>query len=456
MQLTSPLFLFLFLPLSLALFYLTPRRLRAATLMLLSAAWLTLANLYNPWGLLHLFLVVALAATVALLPHRPKPLVPLTVAALLASLLSARILVALLPAYIYPTGLLFITLSAISLLLDTVRGDIRQKNRPVEVLCYLLFFPTATLGPAVRYKHFLHLLRKRAPSTARFCDGIRLFMLGYVKRIGMAAVLYRTISTVLGNAEVMPFIALPAVLLFALLLFYFFVSGCADMARGLAAMYGMRLPRDRKNLLFATAPHEMLGGLFYSVDRYIADYLTLPLCRRLGARWGKPLSAALTALCLLLLFAPVPAALLAGLILPITALITARRKPKARRPLLHALFYALSALACSPAALLVAADAPHRVLVLLRTVTDGTAARFYNFYFNVPDLQYILFTVTPLALLSLCLLLLYHNVTKLNERILFIIKATVTALAFAAFLLCLLYMTPQFPQYALTPFGKAW
>ena len=144
MQLTSPLFLFLFLPLSLALFFLTPRRLHAVTLTVISAAWLVLVNRENPWGLLQLALTVLLAATVALLPRRPRALLPLAVGALTASLVAARVLAVYASAYVYPTGLLFITLSAISLLFDTVRGDIKQKNRPVEVFCYLFFFPTAS------------------------------------------------------------------------------------------------------------------------------------------------------------------------------------------------------------------------------------------------------------------------------------------------------------------------
>ena len=454
-QLTSPLFLFLFLPLALALFMLTPKRWRRGALTAISLAWLVLANYGNPWDLLHIALTVALAATLSRYVTKARVLAPIGAACLVLSLITSRLLAALCSFYSYPTGLLFITLSGISLLFDKQRGDTRQRDSLADVLCYLLFFPTATLGPAVRYKHFLPLLRKISPTPTRFCDGIRLYMLGFIKRIAVAAVFYRALDTVLNEAAEMPFIALPTALLLAFLLFYFFVSGCADMARGIAAMLGMRLPRDRANLLRATSPHAMLYTLFFSVHRYLEDYLVQPILCHKDNKRTRAATAVLSLLTFLMLLAPAPAAWLVSLPLLGTVLFSCLcgTAPQKRHPAWHTLLFLLSALCTSFPALVVAAGDPRRVLSLLRAIFDGAAAHSYTFYFVVPDLQYILIVITVFALLTL-LTQLYHRYSAfLAERTCFAVSILSTALLFIGFLLSLLYMMPQFSQYALSPFG---
>lgn len=455
MQLTAPLFLFLFLPLSLALFFLTPQKQRAAVLTIISCAWLSLVNFSNPWGLLHIVLTVLVAAVLSRYVRKRRLLTSVGVLVLVFSLIASRLLTVFCTFYSYPTGLFFITLSAISLLLDKHRGDVNQKDSLPLALCYLLFFPTATLGPAVRYKHFLSLLRKSSPSTARFCDGIRLLMLGFIKRIAVAAVFFRALNIILGESAEMPFIAFPTALLLSFLLFYFFVSGSTDMARGISAMYGMRLPRDRANLLHATSPHTMFYALFFSVHCYLEDYLLLPIRSRLCGKVGKAVAAALSLVLFLLVFSPVPAAWLVALPLLCTALITALspRTPTKAPLFLRVLYFLLSALSCSFLALFVAAGNPQRVLSLIHAVIDGEAARSYTFYFVVPDLQYILIAIIAFALLTLLVRLYKHYAKQLSDRTCFSISVLTTVLLFAGFLLTLLYFMPQFPQYALSPFG---
>lgn len=453
MQLTAPLFLFLFLPLSLALFFLTPQRWRTVTLTVISLAWLTLVNFNTPWGLLHIALTVLFALTLSRFVPKKPHFAPVGGLLLFLSLLASHPLAALCSSYSYPTGLLFITLSAISLLLDRARGDVKQGDSVLRALCYLLFFPTATLGPAVRYKHFLVLLRKSAPSTTRFCEGIRLFMLGFIKRIAVAAVFHRALGTILAEAEAMPLVALPTALILSFLWLYFFVSGCADMARGISAMYGLRLPRDRANLLRATTPHGMLYALFFSVHRYLEDYLLTPLSRRVDGKRGRVLTALLTPTLLLLLLAPAPAAWLMALPLFATAVFSAcRDEPRGKlHPARSVLFFLASAFFCSLLSLAAMGD-PRRLLALLRAVLDGEAARFYSFYFIVPDLQYILLVAVLFLLITLLLQLYRRYASRLGADTCFYISLFVTALLFAAFLLTLLYFMPQFPQYARSLF----
>lgn len=460
MQLTSPLFLFLFLPLSLPAVILVPRAGRNTVLSALSLVFLVLANRAAPWGLLQMGLTVLLLLLLFFLsprataPRTKRLFLVLEVTLPLLSLLSARLFALLIPAYSYPFGLLFITLAAISLSIDRARGDGDPSAAPTDLIAYLLFFPTLTMGPLIRYKHFCRLSRHARPSSPLFCRGILLFALGYVKRIAVAAVLLRALDALLDAHAAMPLLALPVLLLIAFLLLYFFVSGSADMARGVAAMYGMSLPRDRKNLLYATTPHDLLHGLFHSFFAYGNDYLIAPLVRRLGDRRGRLLGEALLLLLTVLVFALSPAVLLALIPLYLSFAFTVRYG-KRKKPLslpVQVLFFLLSLLACSPAALLVSAGDPRRVSTLLSSLFDGTPARLYSFYFAVSDMQYIL-AVVALFLFVLPVLALVRRIRP-SEGVRLALFVLSSLLLLAAFLLTLLYLMPQFPQYAATPYGS--
>ncbi|MBR7182117.1 MAG: hypothetical protein IKD28_04970 [Clostridia bacterium] len=448
MQLTSPAFLFLFLPLSLAALFLVPQRGRLLTLSLISGLWLLLVNLYNPWGLLQLFLLIALTLAIALPRRKPQWLTVLGVTLPLCGLVAARVLTVLSLSYSYPTGLFFITLSAVSLVLDRSREP--NKGRAAEAVCYLLFYPTASLGPVVRYKRFVQLFRRAQPSGELFCEGIRLFMLGFIKRIALAAVFGRTLEDLLNTHGALPLSSLPFFLLISLFYFYFFISGTTDMARGISAMYGLRLPHDRDNLLLTTAPHTMFYGLFLSLRRYAEHYLLRPLKKRLPNTLGKVLACVLLFVCFVLFWGIPPVALPFFLPVLVSMLIAELHAPPRRKPPkpLRALYFFLSALYCSLFALLVSSGTLARTVSLFTAIFSFGDTRFYQFYFLLPDMQY----VTAVLLVFSAVLGLNHLFRslrkRLGERTRLIAWLSITALLFVGFAFSIMFFLPQFPQYA--------
>lgn len=448
MQLTSPAFLFLFLPLSLAVLFLVPQRGKALTLSLISGLWLLLVNLNNPEGLLQLFLLIALTLLIALPRRRARWMTVLGVLLPLGNLVAARVLAALSPFYSYPTGLFFITLSAVSLVLD--RGREQNRGRAAEAVCYLLFYPTASLGPVVRYKRFVQLFRRARPSGELFCEGIRHFMLGFIKRIALAAVFGRTLEDLLNTHGALPLSSLPFFLLISLFYFYFFISGTTDMARGVAAMYGLRLPHDRDNLLLSTAPHTMFYGLFLSLRRYAEHYLLRPLKGRLPNALGKVLSCVLLFACFALFFGIPPVALPLFLAVLVSALIAELHAPPRRKPPrpLRVLFFFLSALYCSFLALVVSSGTLARTRALFAAIFSFGDTRFHQFYFLLPDMQY----VTAVLLVFSAILGLNHLFRsfrrRLGERTRQIAWLAITVLLFAGFAFSIFFFLPQFPQYA--------
>ena len=460
MQLTAPFFLFIFFPLSLPLVLLLPKGTRRLTLSLLSILWYVLANIRNPGGIAYVSLIVFLSVMLVYLPlprsiGGAKLRTVLGIALPLLAFITARICSEYFPdRYTYPTGLLFVTLSVISYFLDFAKGDVIPPANPLELIGYFLFFPTLSFGPVLRSKRYFDLTEELSFSAERFTKGIRYYMLGYIKRLAIAAVLMRAMEDMLAYAQLaLAPLSYCLLLLLALLCFYFYVTGCADTARGLCAMYGMDLPADRGRVPFAAAPHLVFSGTFLSLYNYLQDYIYLPLRRRFGGTvfpfFGRFLLLALMVLCfrsrpeMLLLASPV---LLCVLLAQIPAI---KQKWQIRSRLLRLPLSLLSGAVCSFFALGMVLTEPWDVLRLAQyAFTNVGAAPAHYIFGMVRDARYLYGLCTVLVLLLPYLYLRDILCKKNGGRLQKVLQITETVLIFAAFIATLVFIMPQFPQLA--------
>ena len=461
MQLTSPTFLFLFLPLSLPLVLLIPPRHRRLSLSLLSLLFLTVVNRGNLTGLIHILLLVCFGTVTAYLPT-PRSIraarwrATLSVVVPLLAFLAARLLCEYAGTlYAYPTGLLFVTLGVISYAIDRARGDVLCPRNPLELMGYFVFFPTLALGPLLRSKQYFDLTEEIAFSPTLFTAGIRNYMLGYVKCLAVAAVAMRAITDILTRSALFfhP-VSLLLLLLFSYLVFYFFVTGAADMARGICAMYGISLPEQGLGRLHSAAPHARMQAVLPSLRSYLLDYVYSPLRHRFGRPAGKLFCAlALPLLTVLiwrtrpemLLFAS-PILLCAGL-----SLIPGAKRFFAPRNALLRLLSALGGgLLCSAFTLATVLEKPMDIFSLTAAAVAGSRGDFlpHAVFGAMQDTPYLV--VLGIALL---LILPYAYLRPLwlrraSERARTVTELAETVLLFATFLLCVLYFLPQFPLLA--------
>lgn len=456
MQLTGPLFLFVFFPLSLLFLPFCPPKHRKLALTLLSVLWYVLANLSAPAALLQIFAVVALCTLLAALPDGDYSKLRCAAGVILPLVffVTARLLAEYGPAsYPYPMGLTFVTLGAISMSVDRYRGDAPDRDSPLSVVGYLLFFPTLSMGPILRYKQYLYVTEHVSPDVEHFSMGARLYMLGFIKRIAVAAVILRALEELLSfGTEIFAIPALLMALLLAFFLLYFFVSGSTDMARGLMAIYGMQPPRGQARVFSATTPSRMLYGTFLSLDRYLEDYVAHPLARRGGGRWGKPLGILLVFACSVLFYRFRPELLLTALPLLVWALLTSRYGRYRHFPknvALHVLCSLASAFLLSVFALSVVLQEPLDVFSILgAALTSRTTYSFSHVYSAISDLPYLLIIGVLLA----AVLSLQHVwpvlCRRMSGRVRVAMDAVLTLLLMLGFVATLVHFMPQFPQYA--------
>ncbi|MCB1703567.1 MAG: MBOAT family protein [Halioglobus sp.] len=298
MLFTSPVFLFAFLPLVLALHYFAPARLKNSVLLLASL-------LFYSWGetLYVLLMLVSIAANycfgVAIEHFRqsryPRLWLAIGVAtnlSLLAAFKYANFLVdtanallqwadippiVLAPVHL-PLGISFFTFQAMSYIIDVYRGDVAAQRRPGHVALYIALFPQLVAGPIVRYHDISKQIVQRHIGSSLFVSGARRFLMGLAKKL--------LIANSMGQVATAAFSAPTAELGFALawlgiicyaLQIYFDFSGYSDMAIGLGRMLGFRFQENFNYPYIATSLQDFWRRWHISLSSWFRDYLYIPL-----------------------------------------------------------------------------------------------------------------------------------------------------------------------------------
>ena len=85
-----------------------------------------------------------------------------------------------------PIGISFYTFQAMSYVIDVYRGDTGVQKNPMIFGTYVALFPQLIAGPIVRYKDIEDQMQGRRESAEQFASGIKLFVIGLAKKILIA------------------------------------------------------------------------------------------------------------------------------------------------------------------------------------------------------------------------------------------------------------------------------
>ncbi len=286
MSFASPLFLFAFLPLSVALYHLLPGT-RARNGFLLFASLLFCA-----FGRLADLLILLGAAVVdyvfGLLLRRlgkGRRGVLAVGAVLELGLLLFYKLWALRPEAVLPLGLSFFTFQGLSYLVDAYREPEQASPRFFPLLQYLCFFPNLTSGPIWKFRDMRPLLSERRTTPEATASGLRRFTVGLAKKLLLAAPLGTAVDAVfaLDPSALDLRTAWLGAVAFALQLYLDF-SGYSDMALGLGRLFGFALPENFALPYRACSITEFWRRWHSSLSGWFRDSLYIPLG---GSRRGK-------------------------------------------------------------------------------------------------------------------------------------------------------------------------
>lgn len=284
-------FLYYFLPLVLAVYFLTPARFRNAVLLLASL-------IFYAWGEPK-YVLLMLASILSgygfgLLQERyrgqkgAKLFCGLSVAVSLSFLLyfkyadfflenfnAATGLGVPLLRIALPIGISFYTFQIISYTVDVYRGEPAQKNL-IHLAAYVAMFPQLIAGPIVRYSDIAQQLEHRSHSTALAAEGVRRFLIGLGKKILIANQLGELCSVFRASDEKSLLFYWLYAVAFALHI-YFDFSGYSDMAIGLGKVFGFHFLENFNYPYISASITEFWRRWHISLGTWFRDYVYIPL-----------------------------------------------------------------------------------------------------------------------------------------------------------------------------------
>ena len=315
MLLSSPTFLFFFLPASLALYFAAPNQ------TLKNLALVVLSLVFYAWG--EPLLVPVLIASIGLnylagiqIGRRTgrgrKVALGLAVGANLTILAVFKYAVLAVPALdvlsapaslnfgppglFLPLGLSIFTLLALSYVVEVYRGTVHANRRLSEVALYLAFFPTLVAGPISRYGDMARRLGRRRHSLGLVSAGLRIFVLGLAQKLLLGDQLTPVANALFDHVR-QPNLAeaWTGALAYALQI-YFDFAGYSNMAIGLGVAFGFSLPRNFNLPYRARSITEFWTRWQITLSAWFRDYVGRPLSGTNPPPWRVYAVLALAAL----------------------------------------------------------------------------------------------------------------------------------------------------------------
>ena len=305
MLFSSGVFLLLFLPAVLFLYYLPLRRRRLGQNILLLAASLGFYAWGEKWFVLVMMGSIVLNWLLGLWAGRRREAersvrlpVILAAAANLSLLFVFKYLTFTLtnlhllglcpvvPVIELPIGISFFTFQAMSYVLDVARGRGPAQRNLLNVGLYISFFPQLIAGPIVKYETVAEELLCRRESWEDFSAGTARFVCGLAKKVLLANQLALCADRILASDPA----ALPmttawiGAVAYSLQL-YFDFSGYSDMAIGLGRMFGFHFLENFNYPYLSRSASEFWRRWHISLGVWFRDYLYIPLG---GSRVSAP------------------------------------------------------------------------------------------------------------------------------------------------------------------------
>lgn len=302
MVFSSPTFLFGFLPITLLLYYCSPRRTKNALLLLASLlfyAWgevfyiavmlVSILSNYLFGLLIHnsqaqpngeklskLFLCLGVIVNVALLTSYKYANFITDNIDMVASWMGLA-LIELAPVHL-PLGISFFTFQAISYIVDIYRKEAAPQKSVFNLALYISLFPQLIAGPIIRYHDVVLQITGRIHSIELVASGVQRFIYGLAKKMLIANPLGEVADSVFalsGGDLTMP-LAWIGILAYTLQI-YFDFSGYSDMAIGLGRMFGFSFQENFNYPYIATSIRDFWRRWHISLSTWFRDYIYISL-----------------------------------------------------------------------------------------------------------------------------------------------------------------------------------
>lgn len=177
-----------------------------------------------------------------------------------------------------PIGISFYTFQTMSYTIDVYRRQASVQKNFITFGAYVSLFPQLIAGPIVRYRDIAQQLVSRRENTALFSRGMFRFVVGLGKKVLIAnqiGMLWKEIAA-MDASGLTTAAAWLGILAFTLQI-YFDFSGYSDMALGLGAMFGFVFPENFRYPYESGSITEFWRRWHISLGTWFREYVYIPL-----------------------------------------------------------------------------------------------------------------------------------------------------------------------------------
>lgn len=292
---SSLLFLYIYLPIVLAIYYISPKKIRNFILLILSLV-------FYGWGepiyvsLMVLSIIVGFIGALQINKYRmdkeKSTCIFVTILLInlgtlfffkyygflieiINSIFNTSLKIKALP---LPLGISFYTFQIISYVVDVYRDKTEVQKNIINFGAYVSMFPQLVAGPIVQYSTIEKQLNSRKESFKNFGEGVERFVLGLGKKVIIAnnvGMIWNSVKP-LAPENMSVLTAWIGIISFTLQI-YFDFSGYSDMAIGLGKMFGFDFMENFKYPYISKSITEFWRRWHISLGSWFRDYIYIPL-----------------------------------------------------------------------------------------------------------------------------------------------------------------------------------
>ena len=178
-----------------------------------------------------------------------------------------------------PVGISFYTFQALSYVIDVYRGTARAAKDPIIPATYVALFPQLVAGPIIRYDDIEGQLLQRKHSVSLAAEGVRRFAAGLAKKVllaNTAGELWQSFATGFDAATADVTGAWLGVICYAFQIDFDF-SGYSDMAIGLGKIFGFSFPENFNYPYISQSITAFWRRWHITLSGWFREYVYIPL-----------------------------------------------------------------------------------------------------------------------------------------------------------------------------------
>lgn len=190
------------------------------------------------------------------------------------------------PEIVLPLGISFYTFHAMSYVIDIYKEKEAVQKNPLDLALYIAFFPQLVAGPIVRYNTIASQIESRQETVSDFSKGVRRFIIGLSKKLILANGCGQVADAIFDMKDLSMGLAWIGIIAYALQI-YFDFSGYSDMAIGLALMFGFHFLENFNYPYISKSVSEFWRRWHISLGSWFRDYVYIPLGGNRVSPWRQ-------------------------------------------------------------------------------------------------------------------------------------------------------------------------